>query len=148
MAINEWYNGVVSYFWPEQGQNKEEKEPEENSQMTHLARVKRLRQLLQDSNYKELHREQICMFYSQLIKEYNEARATFSFPKFLYEPDIYTMKVFFTVPLSITTEQIKGVLELFVVFEEDLNSQMPTFFIRNPDYNRSKPNKKCVNFGK
>ena len=60
MALNQWYNGVVSYFWPEQPQGKtqqeEEEEEEESTAMSHLARLKRLRTLLQDSNYKELHR--------------------------------------------------------------------------------------------
>ena len=49
-----------------------------------LTRLKRLRTLLQESNYKELHREQICMFYSSLVKEYAESKSSYEFPKFLY----------------------------------------------------------------
>lgn len=29
-----------------------------------------------------------------------------------------------------------------------MDQEMPLFFIKNPDYEKFKPNKKCVSFGK
>lgn len=88
------------------------------------------------------------MFYSNLIKEYIEARASFEYPKFLYEPEIYSMKMFIFVPLAISTEHIKAVFELFIMFPEELSSEMPAFFIKNPSYDQFKPNMKHVSLGK
>lgn len=41
----------------------------------------------------------------------------------------------------------KGALQLVITFPEELPTQMPLFFIKNPNYDMCKPNKKHVIFG-
>lgn len=95
----EWYNTAVNYLWPEE-KGKGEQEPEENFNMPSLTRLKRLGNLMKGSIYSEQHREQICNFYSQLIKEYPQSKSTLKYPSFLYEPLVYSPQVCFQVPLT------------------------------------------------
>jgi hypothetical protein len=50
------------------------------------------------------------------------------------------------VPLVLNYQEVKGAVELFIMFEEELNKNMPIFYIKNPNYEKSKPNKKFVMF--
>lgn len=83
MDLKGLYDGMVSYLWSE-GEKNTNVEPEEKEEMSPIARLKRLRNLMQDSNYSSVYREQICNFYSTLIKDYPHARSTFKYPTFLF----------------------------------------------------------------
>lgn len=51
------------------------------------------------------------------------------------------------IPLVLNYQEVKGTVELFIMFEEELNTNMPTFYIQNPNYEKSKPNKNFAMFG-
>jgi hypothetical protein len=148
MAYYDWYNGIKEYIWPSEEDSSQDKEPEETQEMSRIARLRRLSRILTNSIYSNVEQQQISMFYSSLIDEYPQARVSKFHPHFLFEPPIYVPLVNFTIPIKIQTPQLYCELELVIVFHEEIAANMPSFFIKNPDFRKYKPREKYVKFDK